>query len=66
MLAHAFGPLNLRRVTSACDGRNAASLRVMHRLGLRREGHLVRSAFAEGDWHDEHLFALLREEWLAR
>ena len=66
MLAHGFLTLGLRRITSGCDGRNAASLGVMRRLGLRREGHLVRSRPAEAAWHDEHLFALLRDEWLAR
>ena len=65
LLAYAFEERGLRRVTSDCDARNAASLRLMERLGMRREGHLRQSRLTGGEWHDECLYALLRDEWLA-
>lgn len=65
MLAHGFTNLGLRRITSGCDDRNRASLRVMQRLGLRCEGRLRQSRHAEDAWHDEHLYAVLRDEWLS-
>ena len=65
-LEYAFMERNLRRVTSACDGRNTASLRLMERLGMRCEGRLMQSRFTGGAWHDECLYALLRDEWLAQ
>ena len=65
LLAHTFQERGLRRLTSGCDTRNAASVRLMERLGMRREGHLRQSRLAGGDWHDEYLYALLRDEWLA-
>ena len=64
LLVHAFQGLGLHRVTSGCDTRNAASFRLMERLGMRREGHLRQSQCRNGLWHDEYLYALLREEWL--
>lgn len=66
LLAYAFNKRGLRRVTSDCDARNAASLRLMERLGMRREGHLRQSRLTGDEWHDEYLYALLRDEWLAR
>ena len=66
LLAYAFEKRALHRVTANCDARNTASFRIMERLGMRREGHFRQSGFANGDWHDEYLYALLREEWLAR
>jgi RimJ/RimL family protein N-acetyltransferase len=66
MLDHGFLTRGLHRITSGCDTQNPASFRVMERLGLRREGHLIQSQSMNGQWHDEYLYALLRDEWLAR
>ncbi|MCW3060900.1 MAG: hypothetical protein JWQ02_2721 [Capsulimonas sp.] len=66
LLKFLFGDLAAHRVTSGCDARNTASVRLMERLGLRREGHLVQSQFSNGELRDEYLYALLRGEWLAR
>ena len=38
---------------------------ILVRLGLRREGHLRQSSWAKGEWTDDLLYALLREEWQA-
>ncbi|MBK1987692.1 GNAT family N-acetyltransferase [Sphaerospermopsis aphanizomenoides BCCUSP55] len=35
----------------------------MERLGMRREGHFVKSLWFKGEWVDELWFAILREEW---
>lgn len=63
LLAYAFDTRGLHRVTANGDARNAASTRVMERLGMRREGVFLQSRFADGAWRDEVLYALLREEW---
>ena len=66
LLEFGFAQWNLHRVTSACDTRNAASFRLLERLGMRREGHLRQSQLTHGVWRDEYLYALLRDEWLSR
>lgn len=66
LLSYAFDDLMLHRVTSGCDTRNTASIRLMERLGMRREAHYIQSAYLHGAWRDECAYALLREEWLAR
>lgn len=66
LLAFCFDGLHLHRVTAGCDSRNTASHRLMERSGMRREGHLRESRFADGAWHDEYLYALLRSEWRAQ
>lgn len=63
LLDFAFGERRLHRVTANGDPRNAASTRVMERLGMRREGSMRKSRYAKGEWHDEYLYAILREEW---
>jgi RimJ/RimL family protein N-acetyltransferase len=66
LLAYAFEELQLHRVTSGCDTRNAASIRLMERLGMRREGHYVQSTYLHGAWRDDYSYALLRDEWLSQ
>jgi L-amino acid N-acyltransferase YncA len=51
------------RITASCDARNAASAGVLEKLGMRREGHLRKSTWAKGEWTDDLLYGLLREEW---
>jgi len=66
LLEFGFSHLGLRRLTTFCDVRNAASWRLMERLGMRREGHTRQSMLLRGEWQDEYHYALLRDEWLAR
>lgn len=58
----AFGPLGLRRVVANCFADNEASWRLMERIGMRREAHMVReSLHRSGQWLDGFTYALLAE-----
>lgn len=62
----AFTDLGLRRVVANCFAENAASWRLMERVGLRREIATVRdSLHRSGQWLDGLGYALLAEEWRA-
>jgi RimJ/RimL family protein N-acetyltransferase len=66
VVAHAFGPLGLRRIGAGAYATNPASIRVLEKAGFRREG-VLRSHVRRGDaFIDEILFGLLRDEWSAR
>ena len=45
--------------------RNAASARVLERLGMRREAHFVENEWLKGEWTDELVYAMLDREWRA-
>lgn len=62
----AFTTLGLHRVFATCDVRNAASYKVMEKLGMRREGTLLKNHEVRGRWRDTHVYALLAQEWAAR
>ncbi len=66
LLRLAFAGLGLHRVTGRLDGRNLASARVLERLGMRREAHLVENERVKGEWTDEVIYAMLDREWRAR
>jgi ribosomal-protein-alanine N-acetyltransferase len=59
----AFDRLGLHRVQAAVMPRNAASLRVLAKLGFRKEGESLRYLQIAGQWEDHHLFAVTAEEW---
>jgi [ribosomal protein S5]-alanine N-acetyltransferase len=63
LIDYAFSERQVRRITSSTSTQNAASVRLMERLGMRREGTTRESRLVHGAWHDEHLYAMLRAEW---
>lgn len=66
LLAAAFGPLGLRRVTAGCNADNPASVRVLEKSGMRREQHGVEDSWhAELGWVDGYQYAMLAREWQA-
>ena len=66
MLGLAFGGLGWHRVIGSCDARNQGSVRLMERLGMRREAHFVHSVMVKGAWADELVYAILEPEWVSR
>ncbi|MCO6000245.1 GNAT family N-acetyltransferase [Actinoallomurus rhizosphaericola] len=66
MLRLGFEGLGLHRLVGRLDGRNTASARVLERLGMRREAHLIQNEIVKGEWTDEVIYAMLEDEWRAR
>jgi RimJ/RimL family protein N-acetyltransferase len=64
VLDYAFRTLELHRVIAITDCENAASIVLLERLGLRREGHFIQNVWFKGKWADEYLYAILQDEWL--
>jgi [ribosomal protein S5]-alanine N-acetyltransferase len=59
LVEHAFGALRLRRIEADIDPRNAASARVLERLGFVREGLLRERWLVNGEVSDSALYGLL-------
>jgi RimJ/RimL family protein N-acetyltransferase len=51
------------RVYGRLEPRNAASARVLEKLGMRREAHLVENEWIKGEWQSELVYAILDREW---
>lgn len=56
----------LNRIRAMADARNSASLRVMEKLGMVREGVLRQNRLARGGFIDEVWCGVLRAEWEAQ
>jgi ribosomal-protein-alanine N-acetyltransferase len=62
VLDHCFGPVGLHRVEADVRPENAASRRVVDKLGFREEGLRRRYLFIDEQWRDHISYALLRED----
>ncbi len=63
LLDLAFGELGARRVVARVDTRNAASMALLRRLGVRQEAQLVENEWFKGELSSEADFAVLSREW---
>jgi RimJ/RimL family protein N-acetyltransferase len=67
LLRIAFEDAGVRRVTAGCFADNVGSVRVLEKIGMRREQYGVQDSWhAELGWLDGCTYAILREEWLTR
>ena len=65
LLDDAFERYGLHRVYGRLEPRNAASARVLEKLGMRREAHLIENEWVKGEWQSELVYAVLAREWRA-
>ena len=63
LLELAFGELGMHRVVARIESRNAASIALAERLGMRREAHFVENEWVKGEWQSELVYAILDREW---
>jgi ribosomal-protein-alanine N-acetyltransferase len=63
LLRWAFETLDLNRVQAETDTRNAASARVLEKLGFVSEGTLREDCVVKGEVSDSWVYGLLRREW---
>ena len=63
LLNFLFTQMNLHRVVAICDVENHASVRLLERIGMRREGHFIENVWFKGSWGCEYLYAILSSEW---
>ena len=62
-LAFAFERIGFHRVIGRTEARNTASARVLEKLGMRLEAHLVENEWVKGEWQSELVYAMLEREW---
>jgi ribosomal-protein-alanine N-acetyltransferase len=65
MVDWGFGEWGLDRIHAHCVSENAASARVLERVGMRLEVRLRDHQFFKGRFWDLSLYGLLRSEWEA-
>lgn len=63
VVGYLFGTLEKHRIVASLNPRNKPSVKLLERVGFRREGCFVKSYCNKGVWEDDLVYALLAEEW---
>lgn len=63
MLNYLLETLEKHRVIASVDPRNTASIALLEKLGMRKEAHFRESLKVRGEWVDDVIYAILRNEW---
>lgn len=62
-LSFGFGDLNLHRISAGVAVYNTRSIRLLERLGMRREGRGREILPIHGEWVDNYRYAILESEF---
>jgi len=63
VIDHLINSLCKHRIIASIDPANLDSIRLVERLGFRKEAHFVESLFFHGKWVDDLVYAILAKEW---
>jgi RimJ/RimL family protein N-acetyltransferase len=63
VISYLFKDLKKHRITASIDPANHSSIRLVEKLGFRKEAHFIESIYINGQWVDDMVFALLEKEW---
>ena len=64
-LGWVFGYLNLNRIYLTVYSYNQRAIRCYQKCGFRHEGAMRQARYTDGQYHDEWMMGILREEFLA-
>lgn len=63
MVDYLFLSKQIMRIQATTSAGNLASQKVLEKVGFRNEGTMRKSAYIRGEWRDDYLYSILREEW---
>ncbi|MCX5784273.1 MAG: GNAT family protein [Elusimicrobia bacterium] len=63
VIDYLFLELHKHRITASVDPRNKKSVKLLERIGMRKEGCFNKSFWTGKIWADDAVYAVLKEEW---
>ena len=63
VIDYLFKDLDKHRIITSIDPENKNSIRLVERIGFRKEAHFVESLFINGKWVDDLVFSLIEKDW---
>ena len=58
-----FRETGIHRIVAKTDPANIGSIKILERVGFRKQGHFIKSVKIRGEWKDDLVLAILREDW---
>ncbi len=63
VIGYLFGTLNKHRIVTSIDPSNISSIKLVERLGFRKEAHFKKSLLINGKLVDDIVYAILKSDW---
>ncbi|HRY98329.1 MAG TPA: GNAT family protein [Bacteroidales bacterium] len=63
VMDYLFSDLNKHRIIASIDPDNKSSIRLVERVGFRKEAHFIESLWIHGKWVDELIYAMTGKYW---
>jgi RimJ/RimL family protein N-acetyltransferase len=63
VITYLFKELDKHRIVTSIDPANISSIKLVERLGFRKEAHHIESLYLNGQWVDDVIYAVLKREW---
>jgi RimJ/RimL family protein N-acetyltransferase len=63
VIDYLFKDLNKHRIITSIDPENKNSIRLVERIGFRKEAHFVESLSINGNWVDDLIYAMIEKNW---
>lgn len=63
IIDYLFTVLNKHRIITSIDPNNENSVRLVERIGFRKEAHFVESLFVNEKWVDDLIYSLIEKDW---
>ncbi len=63
VIDYLFKGLGKHRIIASIDPENKNSIRLVERIGFRKEAHFVESLFINGKWVDDLIYAMIEKDW---
>lgn len=63
IIDYLFKELNKHRIITSIDPENKNSIRLVERIGFRKEAHFIESLLIDGKWVDDLIYAMTEKDW---
>lgn len=63
VIDYLFNDLKKHRIITSIDPENTNSIKLVERLGFRKEAHFIESLFINGKWVDDIVYAITKKDW---
>ncbi len=66
LLDYSFNELKFHRIEAGCAVENIASIKVLEKVGMTREGTKRKKLPIRGEWKDNYFYAILEEDFFSK
>jgi RimJ/RimL family protein N-acetyltransferase len=63
VINYVFFVLKKHRIAASVDPDNIQSIKLLERIGFRKEAHFIKSFRMDDQWYDDCIYAMLEDEW---